>query len=167
MRDERFIAVHRGGPLSLERHRLLAAWAADCAEHVLALFSEQQPADQRPAKAIAAARAWSRGEISVGEARAASVAAHTAARDAAKDAVKDAAQYVARAAGHAVATAHMADHAPGAALYAIKAITAATNGQAREEALEQERRWQKAILPEEIRELILSTFAQKFARLGL
>ncbi|MEZ0372268.1 MAG: putative immunity protein [Candidatus Sericytochromatia bacterium] len=175
MRDGRFIAVHRGGPLSLQRHRLLAAWAAECAEHVLPLFSEQQPEDQRPARAIAAARAWSRGEISVGEARAASVAAHAAARDVAKDAAngmakdmaKGAAKYVARAAGHAVATAHMADHAPGAAYYAIKAITAATDGQAREAALEQERSWQKAILPEEIRELILSTFAQKFARLGL
>ena len=34
MRDRRFVAVHRGGPLDRERHRLLAVWAAECAEHL-------------------------------------------------------------------------------------------------------------------------------------
>lgn len=162
MRDERFKAVHRGGPLSLERHRLLATWAADCAEHVLALFSHQHPQDHRPLQAIAAARAWSRGEITVGAARIASVAAHAAARDA--DA--GAARYAARAAGHAVATAHMADHAPGAAMYAIKALQATTNAAHKATVFEQEHRWQQARLPDEIRELILSTFEQKFAFLA-
>jgi hypothetical protein len=163
MRDERFIAIHRGGPLSLARHRLLATWAADCAEHVLPLFSNQYPGDDRPWKAIEAARAWSRGEITVGEARAASVAAHAAAREA----DVEAARYVARAAGHAVATAHMADHAPGGAIYAIKAIKAASDKQNEDTAVAQEHRWQKKRLPEEIRELVLSTFERKFSSLGL
>ena len=160
MRDERYIALHRGGPLSLQRHRLLAAWAADCAERVLPLFVSQHPADNRPWQAIEAARAWSRGEITVGEARAASVAAHAAARQA----EEGAARFVARAAGHAVATAHMADHAPGAAIYAIQAIRAATNKQ---EAVVQEHSWQTERLPEEIRELVLSTFKGKYAYLEL
>jgi hypothetical protein len=99
----------------------------------------------------------------VGEARAASVAAHAAAREA----DVETAQYVARAAGHAVATAHMADHAPGGAIYAIKAIKAATDKQNEDTAVAQEHRWQKERLPEEIRELVLSTFKRKFSSLGL
>ncbi len=29
MRDRRFVAVHRGGPLDFASHRLLAGWAQD------------------------------------------------------------------------------------------------------------------------------------------
>ncbi len=163
MRDKRYIAIHRGGPLSLQNHQLLAQWAADCAEHVLPLFSKQFPKDPRPQQAIEIARAWSRGEATVGAARTASVNAHAAAREV--DA--GAARFVARAAGHAVATAHMADHAPGAAMYALKAVKAATNEQEADTAVSQEHQWQKEQLPEEIRELVLSTFAQKYAYLGL
>src|SRR4051794_15064822 len=108
-RDKRFLAVHRGGPLDLTRHRLLARWAADCAERVLPRFARRHPEDNRPSRAIEAARAWSRGEITVGAARAAAFQAHAAAREA----TDDAARAAARAAGHAVATAHMADHALG------------------------------------------------------
>ena len=92
-------------------------WAADCVEHVYPLFRIHYPMDNRPWRAIEAARALACGDISVGEAHAASIEAHTAAREV----NEDSARYVARAAGHAAATAHMADHAPGAAMYAIKA----------------------------------------------
>ena len=37
-RDPRFITIRRGGVLTDANHRLLAVWAADCAEHVLPLF---------------------------------------------------------------------------------------------------------------------------------
>ncbi|HEY5474063.1 MAG TPA: hypothetical protein VIK32_12850 [Candidatus Limnocylindrales bacterium] len=60
-------------------HSSLALWAADCAEHVLPHFEEKYPKDDRPRKAIEAARAWTRGEIRVGVARTAGVAAHAAA----------------------------------------------------------------------------------------
>lgn len=144
MRDQRFVAVHRGGLLEPAHHRLLATWAADCAEHVLPLFT---PADPRLQKAIEIARAWANGEATVGEARVASVAAHAAAREA-----QGAVQWVARAAGHAVATAHMADHSLGAALYGAKAVQA-VNG---EEAADLERLWQQQQIPLEIKELVLS-----------
>jgi hypothetical protein len=163
MRDGRYIAVHRGGPLSQERHRLLASWAADCAEHVLHLFTQQCPGDDRPRQAIEAARAWARGEITVGAARAASVAAHAAAREAGEGP----AQFVARAAGHAVATAHMADHAPGAAMYAIRAVKASVDKADEAAAAEKEHAWQIQQLPEDIRELVLSTFERKFSFLSL
>ncbi|MFC1706983.1 putative immunity protein [Planctomycetota bacterium] len=163
MRDQRYKAAHRGGPLGLQQHRLLAAWAADCAEHVLPRFTCHHPEECRPSKAIEAAQAWSRGEITVGAARTASVAAHAAAREVHNEAP----QHVARAAGHAVATAHMADHAPRAAAYAIKAMRAASREQDEDAAVEQEHRRQRERLPEEIRELVLPTFERRFAYLGL
>ncbi len=151
MRDNRFKAVHRGGPLDLRRHRLLATWAADCAEHVLPLFGEQYPQDDRPRRAIETARAWARGQVTVGKARAAGLEAHAAARNAANDAARAAA----RAAGQAVGTAHMADHAPHAAAYAIQAVQAAGNGRDDVTAADRERTWQEERLPEEIRALVL------------
>ena len=98
----------------------LALRAASTAEHALPYFEKKYPTDNRPRKAIAAARAWAHGEIKCGEARAAAVSAHSAAR-ASKD---PAARAAARAAGHAAATAHMAGHARHAAAYAAKAASA-------------------------------------------
>jgi len=151
-RDRRLVAVHRGGLLDEEKHRLLARWAADCAEHVLPLFTARYPGDDRPRRAIETARAWSRGEVTVGTAREAAVAAHRAARDVSDPVARE----VARAAGHAVATAHMADHELGAAAYAIRAIRLAAPAS---EAIEQgarECRWQRKQLPDAVRELVLS-----------
>ena len=163
LRDNRYKALHRGGPLSLDHHRLLAMWAAACAEHVLHLFAAQRPADQRPRQAIDTARAWARGECRVGEARAASVAAHAAAREV----EEGAARLAARAAGHAVATAHMADHAPGAAMYAIRAVKAAAVKVDEKAVAQQEHGWQSEQLPSAIRDLVLSTFKTKFSFLNL
>lgn len=114
-RDPRLITVRRGGTLQDREHRLLAAWAADCAAHVLHFFEQSRPGDDRPRQAIAQARAWARSEISMMDARRAACAAHAAAR-----AVSGPAQAAARAAGHAVAVAHMADHELGGAAYAIR-----------------------------------------------
>lgn len=145
MRDRRFVAQHRGGPLSMHNHQLMALWAAACAEHVLvALWKADN--DRRPFEAIRQARAWAGGEISVGDARQAAVAAHAAAREA-KD---PAAIAAARAAGHAAATAHMADHCLGAAGYALKAAQLGGIG------TEQERKWQAQQLTVSIRDLIIS-----------
>ena len=117
MRDRRFIAVHRGGPLDRASHALLARWAADCAEEVLPLLASGS-ADPRPREALATVRAWADGRVKTGVAMKASVAAHAAAREA-TDPVAVAA---ARAAGQAVATAHFADHSMGALLYTLKAL---------------------------------------------
>ena len=40
MRDKRFVAEHRGGPLKKEQHYQLINWACDCAEHVMHLLSK-------------------------------------------------------------------------------------------------------------------------------
>ena len=124
-------------PAKLDQ-KLLALWAADCAEHVLLFFEKKHPQDDRPRKAIAAARAWARGEIACGAARSAAVATHAAAR--AADEV--AARAGARAAGHAAGTAHMAGHARHAAAYAIKAVIATGTAS--------ERNWQRRRLPKHL-----------------
>ena len=131
-------------------HRHLALWAADCAERVLPNFEEKYPKDDRPRKAIEAARAWTRGEIRVGLARVAAVAAYAAARDA-DDA---AARAAARAAGQAVATAHMAAHARHAAAYAVKAVIYAAVPTDAAAAIAAEHDWQYRHLPEHLRPLV-------------
>jgi hypothetical protein len=103
--------------LSEDDRRVLAVWAADCAERTLPLFETQAPSDTRPRDAIDGVRAFARGEMRIGLMRALAVAAHAAAR-----AVADpAAVAAARAAGHAAATAHMGSHARGVPAYAAKA----------------------------------------------
>ncbi len=114
--------------LANKDRKALAVWAADCAEHVLPLFEKERPEDDRPRKAIEAARAFARGEIRVGEARKAALAAHAAARDC----TDDAARAAARAAGHAAATAHVARHALGPVMYATKAAGFAASASERE-----------------------------------
>src|SRR5262245_36630495 len=77
-RDPRLVTVRRGGTLQDADHRLLALWAADCAQHVLHLFEQTQPEDDRPRRAIELARAWARGEITMTQARKAAFAANAA-----------------------------------------------------------------------------------------
>jgi hypothetical protein len=163
-RDPRFVAIHRGGSLDEPNHRRLADWAADCAEHVLPMFAAGCPDDDRPARAVATARAWSRGEATVTDAREAAYAAHAAAREATDPVARE----VARACGHAVATAHMADHELGAAFYAIRAVRLASPPSEAQAAGQRECRWQRDRLPDDIRELVLSdqeTRAAKFQSL--
>ena len=144
MRDTRFVAEHRGGPLTKEQHYQLITWACDCAEHVLPLFGET--IDDRLKNALLIAREWAQGDASTGDAMRASVSAHTVAR-ASSDPTAIA---VARSVGQAVATAHMADHALGAAWYALKAVKYAGISD------DAERRWQDEHLPPEIKDLVLS-----------
>jgi hypothetical protein len=137
---------------SIQDQRLMAAWAADCAERVLPFFEEVYPDDDRPRTAIEACRTWVRtGVFRMQEIRGASLAAHAAARMAGDT---TAACYAARAAGHAVATAHVPQHAFGSALYALKAIAAAHPASA-EADVDSERTWQSARLPDHLRQEIM------------
>ena len=130
----------------------MAAWAADCAERVLGLFEEAFPGDDRPRRAIETCRTWVRtGVFRMAEIRGASLAAHAAARDADGG---SAAQYAARAAGQAVATAHVPQHAYGGAYYALKAVAAADPANAAV-GVAAEREWQAERLPAGLREEIM------------
>ncbi|HEY6037015.1 MAG TPA: hypothetical protein VIV58_22200 [Kofleriaceae bacterium] len=102
--------------LSEAERRLVAVWAADCAERVLALFEAEAPDDDSPRDAIARTRAYARAELdTAGQIRRRFVAGRRA-----KD-VSATATAAARAAGQAAAIAHMGAHALGAAAYAAKA----------------------------------------------
>jgi len=102
--------------------RVMAKWAADCAQRVLSFFEKAYPDDDRPRKAIRACRTWARtGVFQMEKIRGASLAAHAAARVAKE---KSAACFAARSAGQAVATAHVPQHAFGGAYYALKVIAA-------------------------------------------
>jgi hypothetical protein len=108
-----------GSPQTLTEveRRVVAVWAADCAERVLELFEAEAPSDRRPREAIARARAFGRGELDVAqEIR----RRFTGGR--ASGGVGPVAAAAARAAGQASAVPHMGAHALGAAAYAAKAV---------------------------------------------
>ena len=149
-RDPRFILVRRGGTLNNSDHRLLALWAATCAEHVLHLFEAVQPSDPRPRQAIEQTRAWARGETRMSASRDSAGHAQAAARE-----LSGAARHAAYAAGQAAAVAHVAAHELGAAAYAIKAARAAAPGGEGGGAGRLECGWQREKLPDAIRELVL------------
>ena len=149
-RDPRFITIRRGGTLTDDDHHLLAVWAADCAQHVLHYFEQAQPGDNRPQNAIEFARSWTRGEVNWTQTRMSAFDANAAARE-----VSGAAREAAHAAGQAGAVGHVAAHELGAAAYAIRAIRAAAPKDKRDKAGRLECQWQRAQLPEKIRELVL------------
>lgn len=123
--------------ISPHEHRELARWAAQCAERALPAFEAAHPDDPRPRAAIAAARAWANGAITVQAAREIAFLAHAAARESNGPAAADAA---ARAAGHAAATAHLPTHAPHAADYAARAAADPAD----------ERCWQRSAIEAEL-----------------
>lgn len=121
-------------------HKTLAAWAIDCALRVMPYFAEKYPNDGRPQQAIETLRTWIKtGIFKMAVIRKASLDAHAAAREVGEDVP---ARSAARAAGQAVATAHVKTHAVGAALYAQQAIFRATDLTDAETAVVRERAWQ-------------------------
>jgi hypothetical protein len=152
MRNKILIAEHRGGLLTKNNHYRLIRWARECSERVLPLIGEN--VDRRLHYALLVAEEWKNEKIKTGIAIKASAAAHSVARES-SDPISMA---VARSIGHAVATAHMADHSPCAALYALKALKSAGK------LIVQEREWQKKQLqqlPLEIADIVLSEINRK------
>ena len=131
-----------------QHQRLMAIWAADCAERVLPFFENEFPEDTRPREAIERCRIWVKtGVFKMAEIRGASLAAHAAARQAKQN---SASCFAARAAGQAVATAHVPQHAFGGAYYALKAIVAVDPSCA-EMRVSEEHAWQIQHIPAELR----------------
>jgi hypothetical protein len=123
--------------VSRAAHKTLALWAIDCAERVLPYFEETYPQDRRPRQAIETLKIWiDTGVFKMAVIRKASLDSHAAAREVGEDSP---ARSAARAAGQAVATAHVPSHAYGPAIYAQQAIHRATGST---EAVESERDWQ-------------------------
>ncbi|MDP2910615.1 MAG: hypothetical protein Q8N58_02430 [bacterium] len=121
-------------------HKTLAVWAIDCAERVLPYFEEKYPKDYRPRQAIEALQAWIKtGVFKMAVIRKASLASHAAARGAGED---NAARSAARAAGQALATAHVPRHSYGSAIYAQQAVYRAAIPSEAAAAAVKERDWQ-------------------------
>jgi hypothetical protein len=126
--------------VSKTNHKTLAIWTADCAKRVLPYFEEKYPEDTRPRKAIEACREWTRtGVFRMADVRKTALAAHAAAREVKED---NAACSAARAAGQALATAHVPTHALAAAIYAATAVRDATNSSDADITTTKERDWQ-------------------------
>jgi hypothetical protein len=122
--------------LSEPERRVVATWAADCAERVVALFEAEAPADDRPRDAIARARAFASGELSAAD----EIRRRFVAGRAAREVTGPAAVAAARSAAQAAAVAHMGAHALGAAAYAAKAAGLAAPD--RPQTVDDEIHWQ-------------------------
>ncbi len=139
---------------SKQEKKQFAYWAADCAERVLTFFEKEFPKDCQPRKAIDECRTFAQtGICKMADIRKASLAAHTSARKAKEE---TAARFAARAAGQAVAAAHVTQHAFGAAYYALKAVLADDPDNA-ESKVVKERNWQLRKCPKNLRQIILKT----------
>jgi hypothetical protein len=111
--------------LTVDDRRTVASWAADCAEHVLAIFEDAVPDDGRVRAAIDQTRSFAAGDLDVAEAV---LNRGGEAGAAAREAPTPAARAAAYAAEQAAAVAHMGAHALGAAGYAAKASALAAGG---------------------------------------
>lgn len=121
-------------------HRILAEWAIDCAERVLPYFEEKYPKDRRPRNAIKTLQEWIKtGVFKMAIIRKASLDSHAAAREMGEDSP---ARSAARAAGQAVATAHVSRHSYGSAIYAQQAVYRASKLSDADMAVAKERDWQ-------------------------
>ena len=144
MEKSKFSVIHKDDSMvelvSKTDHKTLAVWAIDCVERVLPYFEEKYPEDQRPRNAIEALQAWlNTGVFRMVDIRKASLASHAAAREIGED---NAARSAARAAGQAVAIAHVPTHSIGAANYSLQAIHRATSSSDADAAVAKERDWQ-------------------------
>ena len=121
-------------------HKTLVIWAIDCALRVLPYFKEKFPEDPRPQNAIEVLKEWiNTGVFKMDVIRKASLEAHAAAREVGED---NSARSSARAAGQAVATAHVPTHSIAAAIYALQAIYRDCSFSDADAAVAKERDWQ-------------------------
>jgi hypothetical protein len=144
MKKSRFSITHKDEPMTelvkKSDHKALAVWAMDCAERVLPYFEEKYPEDPRPRQALKTLQTWiDTGVFKMAVIRKASLDSHAAAREVGED---NAARSAARAAGQAVATAHVFTHSVGAAVYAQQAIHRAAGSSDGDAATARERDWQ-------------------------
>ena len=148
MKKPKFSLAHRDDSLielvQNTDQKTLAVWAVACVERVLPFFKEPYPKDSRPRQALTTLQEWiETGEFLMSIIRGASLATHAAAREVE---VNSPAQSAARAAGQAVATAHVPTHALAAALYAQQAVHRAARNEDAANAAANERDWQYQLL---------------------
>ena len=113
--------------LGRQDHRTLVLWALQTGQEILDIFALSFPDDPRPAKALEAADAWSRGEMKMPAAKKAARETHEAAKEA-KDALgmdiskRGAAVAAAHAMGQIIGVVHVGTHSTAYAAYAVQAM---------------------------------------------
>jgi hypothetical protein len=149
MRDKKWVLEYRGGSLKIEQQKQLMKWAIDCVNHLLLLLNNN--INEKIINAINIGNNWIIGKAKTGD-----------AINISREIIKYAKTLdnkleiaITRAAGHAVATAHMADHSMGTIYYGLKAIK--TNGG----SIDSELNWQIEQIPSEIKELVINGLKNK------
>jgi hypothetical protein len=143
MRDKNWIMEHRGGNLKIEHQKQLMKWAIDCVNHLLPLLNNN--INEKIINAINIGNNWIIGKAKTGD-------AINCSREIIKyvKTLENKLEIaVTRAAGQAVATAHMADHSMGPVYYGIKAIK--INGGKKETEIN----WQIEHIPKDIKDLVV------------
>jgi hypothetical protein len=149
MRDKNWIAEHRGGILKKEQHKGLMKWSIACVNHLLPLLNNN--INEKIMNAINVGNNWVNENAKTGEAIKASreILKYVRTLDNKLEVA------ITRAAGHAVATAHMADHSMGPVKYGLEAIKIIG------ESVELELEWQIKHIPNELKEIVLEGLVNK------
>jgi hypothetical protein len=149
MRDKNWILEHRGGNLKIEQQKQLMKWALDCVKHLLPLLNNN--INEKIIEALNIGNNWINGSAKTGDAIKISreIIKYIKTLDNKLEIL------ITRAAGHAVATAHMADHSMGPVYYGIKAIKIV------EGSIEKELEWQIKNIPNGLKEKILEGLKNK------
>jgi hypothetical protein len=149
MRDKNWVLEHRGGSLKIDQQKQLMKWALECVNHLLPLLNGS--INEKITNAITVGNNWITGKATTGD-----------AIKSAREIIKyvrtlnnELEILITRAAGQAVATAHMADHSMGPVYYGIKAIK--INGG----SIDSEIKWQIEQLPNNIKELVINGLKNK------
>ena len=149
MRDIKWVLEHRGGTLKIEQQKLLMKWSMGCLEHLLPLLNNN--INENINNAINIGNNWIIGKASTGDAIKISrkIIKYVKTLDNELEIV------LTRAAGHVVATAHMADHSMGSIHYGLKAIKIIGG------SIDSELKWQIKQIPEELKELVINGLKKK------
>jgi hypothetical protein len=149
MRDKNWILEHRGGYLNKEQQKQLIKWAINCVNHLLSLLNNN--INEKIIDAINIGNNWIIEKAKTIDAinKSREIIKYVKTLD------NELEIAITRAAGHAVATAHMADHSMGTIYYGLKAIKI-TGG-----SKESEINWQIEHIPNEIKELVLEGLKDK------
>ena len=149
MRNKKWVLEHRGGLLKIDQHKQLVKWSIECVNHLLPLLNNN--INEKIINAITIGNNWIIGKANTGDA----IKISREIIKYVKTLNEELEILITRAAGHAVATAHMADHSMGPVYYGIKAIK--INGG----SVDFEIKWQIEHLPNDIRELVLNGLKNK------
>jgi len=149
MRDTKWVLEHRGGTLKIEQQRLLMKWSMNCVNHLLPLLNNN--INEYIIKAMDIGNNWIIGKVKTGSA----IKISREILKYVKTLDNELEILITRAAGHAVATAHMADHSMGPVYYGLKAIKISGG------SIDNELKWQIEEIPEELEELIINGLKNK------